>query len=131
MADGKVDWFENDVLIAIDRATDEILSELAFFVEGEAKTRMTVDTGFMRNATYAITPLASRRIKAEAEARAAADREMAPEPQLESGQAAVHAAAEYTLYQELAQPALYPALEKARGVAGGTIQEVARKRGLA
>ena len=44
-------------------ATDEILTRLAFQVEGEYKVRAKVDTGFMRNSAYAITPLANRRLR--------------------------------------------------------------------
>ena len=125
---GKVDWYANDVLLRIEGATDELLSQLAFYVEGETKVRMNVDTGFMRNAVYAITPLANRRAQAQGEARAVADRPIAPDPDVDAHSAAVHGAAEYTIYQEMLNPALYPALEKAQQVASGIIQEVGRAK---
>ncbi|NIS82588.1 MAG: hypothetical protein GTO14_20850 [Anaerolineales bacterium] len=125
---GKVDWYANDVLLRVEGATDELLTQLAFYVESETKIRMNVDTGFMRNAVYAITPLANRRTQAQGEAQAVADRTMAPDPDVGAHTAAVHGAAEYTIYQEMLNPALYPALEKARNVAPGIIREVGRAK---
>jgi len=127
MADSRVDWYANDVLLAVDQANDRLVTQLAHYVEGEAKVNAPVDTGFMRNAIYATTPLASNRGKAESEARSRADRELAPEPTLEEGEAAVHGAAEYTIFQETRVGSLYGALEKARGVVGGMIQQVGRE----
>jgi len=123
----KVDWYTDDVLLIVDNATDELLTELAFYVEGEAKVGATVDTGFMRNAIYAVTPLAKQRAQAEVEAKAVADRPLAPEPKVDDGTAAVHAAAEYTIYQEMRVGFFYHALEMAREVAPGFIQTVGRK----
>ena len=125
---GKVDWYANDVILRIENATDELLTQLAFYVEGEAKVGAPVDTGFMRNAIYALAPDQNHRSTAEAESAAAADRELAPFPDLKPHEAAVHGAAEYTIYQEMAKSFLYDALEKARKVAPGIIQEVGRKR---
>lgn len=128
MADGTVKWYANDVLLIVDDATDELVSRLAFHVEGEAKVGAPVDTGFMRNAIYAITPLANNRGRASGEARGTADRELASEPSLEEHEAAVHAAAEYTIYQEMRRSFLYNALEKAQSIAPGVIQEVGRAK---
>jgi len=124
---GKVDWYAEDVVLVVEDATGELVSELAFYVEGEGKVGAPVDTGFMRNAIYAITPQGSRRARAAAEARAAADRPLAPEYRLEEHEAAVHAAAEYTIYQEERVGFLYRALEAAQRVAGGLIETVGRK----
>ena len=127
MTNGKVNWYADDVLLIVDNATDELVTKLAFYVEGEAKTGATVDTGFMRNAIYSITPLANRRAQAQAGALAAADRHLAPSLQIEDHEAAVHGAAEYTIYQEMRVGFLYRALEKAQGIAPGLIQSVGRQ----
>jgi hypothetical protein len=124
---GKVDWYADDVVLVVEDATDELVSELAFYVEGEAKTGAPVDTGFMRNAIYALTPQGSRRARAAAEATSAAERDLAPAPGLDEHEAAVHGAAEYTIYQEERVGFLYRALERARGVAGGLIESVGRQ----
>ena len=94
----QVNWYDNDVILAVENATDEILSQLAFFVEAEAKPLMNVDTGFMRNATYAIAPDQNHRNTAEAQAGAVADRSLAPFPDVGEHEAAVHSAAEYAIY---------------------------------
>ena len=127
MPDAQVNWYEEDVKLAVDGATDEFLTELAFYIEGEAKTGATVDTGFMRNAIYAIGPLTSHRAKAVAEAKSRANRDMASTPQVGEHEAAVHGAAEYTIFQEMRVGFLYRALEKAQAVAGGLIQKAGKK----
>ena len=125
---GKVNWYDNDVVLQIEGATDEILTRLAFFIEGEAKARMNVDTGFMRNATYTVAPGADGRDEAQADAEAVAERYLAPKPEVSEHEAAVHAAAEYTIHQENQNPALYTALQLAQQEAPGVIREVGRDR---
>lgn len=127
MSDAVVDWYEEDVKLAVENATDEFLTSLAFYIEGEAKVGAPVDTGFMRNAIYAIGPLTSHRGRAVAEAKSVADRDLASEARIGEKEAAVHAAAEYTIYQEMKHGFLYRALEKAKGVAGGIIQHSGKK----
>lgn len=129
MADN-VNWFENDVLLAVDKATDKMLNDLAFEGEALAKANIQaneqIDTGFMLNSTYGVGATEDHRAQAEAEARAVAEREMARPPDLEEGQAGIHAAAEYAIYQEMRRSFLYKALEQLQGRAGGVIREVAR-----
>ena len=127
-SNGKVNWYANDVILRVEGATDELLAQLAFYVEGEAKVGAPVDTGFMRNAIYALAPDQNHRSTAEAESAAVADRGLAPFPDVDAHEAAVHGAAEYTIYQEMLRSFLYDALEKARKVAPGIIQEVGRDR---
>jgi hypothetical protein len=129
MPSGKVNWYDNDVILAVENATDEILTQLAFWIEGEAKPPpCPVDTGFMRNAIYAIGPERDHRSKAESEARGAADRPMAPMPQVGEHKAAIHGAAEYTVFQEMIHGFLYGALQRAQKQAPGVIREVGRER---
>lgn len=132
MADNsRVNWYANDVMMVVDEANDDLVTRLAFAVEGEAKVNVQsngqIDTGFMVNAIYSITPLANRRGQAEGGARGSADRELAPEPALEKSGAIVHGAALYTIYQEMRQAFMYPALEKVKGQTGGMIREVGRQ----
>jgi hypothetical protein len=127
---GKVDWFANDVSLAVEGVSAEVLTALAFQGEALAKRNIQangqIDTGFMLNSTYGIGPTADHRAQAEAEARAVAEKEMAQPPDLEEGEAGIHAAAEYAVYQEMAQSFLYKALEELAGQAEGVIREVAR-----
>ena len=130
---GKVNWYENDVLLKIEGATDEVLTALALWVEGEAKVNMNVDTGFMRNSTYTIpatgenpsTGWESGKYTSRTTGRAA-QRNRVASPAVPEHTAAVHSAAEYAIYQEIENPSLYPALENAKKQAKGVITEVAR-----
>ena len=106
---GKVDWYGEELLIVIDGASDEILTQAAFYAEGQAKIREPVDTGFMRAATYGIGPNGSQRN--EAGAQAAASRVMAGAPALDEHEAALHGAASYTIYQEMRVGFMYEAAQ--------------------
>jgi len=130
----KVNWYENDVLLAVEGATDDILNALALWVEGEAKENMNVDTGFMRNSTYTI--LAGGNVpnsgwgsgKYSNKAGRSVQRNRIAQPEVPEHAAAVHSAAEYAIYQEIENPSLYPALQRARKQAKGVIQEVGRAK---
>lgn len=133
----QVNWYENDLMMVVADATDELVSKIAFQIEAEAKANVQangqIDTGFMGNAIYSITPLANRRDQAwasgEYESRKTgqtAERVLAPQPDVEDHDAAVHAAAEYTIYQENRRGFLYPAAEKVAGQVSGLIREVGR-----
>ena len=126
MGTGKVNWYEKNVLLFIEGASDEILTKAAFMVEAEAKKDAPVDTGFMRNAIYAITPLANRRAQAEAEAQSAARRPLAGSPAVQKHEAAVHGAAEYTIHQDMKRSFMYHALETAARQFNGIIAGVKR-----
>ena len=133
--DFDLNWYYDDLRLVLDDAEDEMVSKLAFWVEGTAKVDMKVDTGFMRNSTYTITPEGSRRGEAwpsgqyrnKAGERVA--RNLSPsEPQLKAHEAAVHCAADYAIYQEMRNGSLYRALERARAIAPGVIEAVGRER---
>ena len=128
---GKVNWYENDVLLKIEGATEDFLNSLALWVEGEAKVNMNVDTGFMRNATYTILVGGDASAGAESgsytnRAGRSVQRNRVPVPAVPPGAAAVHMAAEYSIFQELINPSLYPALEKAKKIAKGVIEEIGK-----
>ena len=134
---GKVDWYGNDVLLAIEGASDEFLTQLAFQAEGYAKVEMNVDTGFMRNATYTIpatgespknTGWKSGTFKSKATGEMVKRQRVQATPRVPEHTAAVHCAAEYAIYQEMQKHALYTALEKLQDIAPGVIREVGRKR---
>ena len=127
----KVNWYENDVLLKIAGATDDVLNARALYVEGEAKVNMNVDTGFMRNATYTILVNGDTGAGAESgsytnKAGKSVQRNRVAVPAVPPGAAAVHMAAEYSIFQELINPSLYPALEKAKKQAKGIIEEIGK-----
>ena len=136
MAGGKVNWYENDALLQIDTASNELVTKLAFLVEGYAKTYSRVDTGFMRNAIYTI-PATGRTSDTGWESGMYRSRETGEmvqrervntTPNVPPRTAAVHAAAEYTIYREMEDHMLYRALETVRRDTPGVIREVGRQR---
>lgn len=137
MARDKFDWYEADVLLLVEQATDAGLAAVAFQVEGQAKVNIRdngqVDTGFMLNATYAITKGGETPVVQDGtypdRAGTMVERKVAgPPPALAEGaSAAVYSAAEYAIYQEMGNSFLYRAAEQVAPQAGATIEAQARK----
>lgn len=131
---GTVNWYEQDALLAIDNASDDLVTRLAFLVEGYAKVRARVDTGFMRNAIYTIPAVGDIKDKGpesgEFESKKTGEmvrRDRADQtPSIPRHSAAVHAAAEYTIYREMEDHFLYDALREVQKDTPGVIQGVAR-----
>lgn len=137
MAQVEINWYENDVLLAIEDITDELLTKLAFRGEELAKKQVQangqIDTGFMVNTIYAVAPGGQSNTgweSGEYESRKTGElvqrERVTGELQLEPHQAAIHCAAEYAAYQETRASFLYKAVERLQQEAGGIIQEVAR-----
>ena len=131
-----VNWYKYDVLLVIDKLTDELATKIAFQVEAEAKPLANVDTGFMRNATYTIpatgVPMSvgdrSGRYT-DKDGNSVVRTRNEEIPKIPEHFAAVHSAAEYAIYQEMTHPFLYPALGKVLPLVKGFIVEVARRGG--
>ena len=123
--DTKLNWYGKEVSLLLENASEELLTAAAFQGEALIKTDvdLPVDTGFMRNAVYAIGT-ESHRDKAVADALAVANRELAPEPDVPDGEAAIHAAAEYTIYQENKHNFIYHGLERLGRDMGGIVSAV-------
>ena len=133
MAESKVNWYQDRVILSVEGASREMLAKLAFAVEGQAKVNIRdngqIDTGFMVNSVYAVPPgggsdYAEAKSAAEARNPEAA---MLTEAQAPEGGAAVAAGAEYAVYQEMANSFLYRALEQVAGKAEGSLKEVKLK----
>jgi len=139
---GKLDWYGEDVVTTILGACDELLTALAFVAEGEVKVGITfapaVDTGFMRNAVYTIPAggpvkdkgTLSGTFKSKATGEMVERKRVEAVPRLPPHTAGVHAAAEYTIYQEMKHHFMYKGLQKAVKSAGGVLKAVRRRRGL-
>ena len=134
----KVNWYDENVKLVIKDATDDILTEAAFQVEGYAKVHAPVDTGFMRNAIYTIvTNGDSTRSKTDPDGDYTSKKTgvtsyhaKASEPPKEKHVAMVHAAASYTIYNEMRQSFLYKALKTVQREIGGIIKTVAKEKNL-
>lgn len=134
MANAKVDFYRQDVRLAVRGATEAALIGLAYQIEGEAKVGAPVDTGFHRNAIYVVhrrggaapppsgtqySKKAGRTVK-----RVAAPKVTLP-PDVA---AAVHAAASYAIFVEMHMPHIYPAAQRVAKRAAGQIEAVGRGR---
>lgn len=140
--DGKVDWYGEDVVATVLGATDETLTAQAFVAEGEIKVGIVfapaLDTGFMLNTVYTIPvegPVkdkgqSSGMFKSKATGEMVERKRVDAVPRMPPHTAGVHAAAEYTIYQEMKHHFMYKGLQKAVKSAGGILKAVSRRRGL-
>ncbi|MEE8599235.1 MAG: hypothetical protein V3S69_06985 [Dehalococcoidales bacterium] len=123
MVKAKLNWYGTDVMLKIEKASAEMVTKIAFVLEGQAKIGAKVDTGFMRNATYAV-PADESPSDTGWESGDYDDREgntvfrgrSDSVPSLRKHQAAVHFAAEYTIHVEMREPFIYPALEATKDI---------------
>ena len=133
---GQVNWYGDQVRLVIAQASQAVLEQAAFTIEGAAKENIVandqVDTGFMLNSAYTVLPGRSTYAAAKAAAEAQnPDATMAPEQSLPDGAgAAVSIGAAYAAYQEVQRPYLYPAVETAQRAVGGIVETVARDQNL-
>ena len=143
MPDAEVRLRLDHVRTTIRGATQKALEAVAFQTEGRAKVKVRdndqIDTAFMLNSIYTVTPTSSgyTGAKGAAEARTKSGRsgretdhsgDMAPAQRLPSGvAAAVVVGANYAIYQEVQKSFLYAGAEEAAREAGGTCEKVFRE----
>ncbi len=132
---GKVNWYAEDVVLKFTKLSERALEAAAARVDALTKLNIVandqVDTGFMVNSVYFATAETSTyqdgsgtQINREGNF---VEREMAPEAPLKDGAAAlVCVGANYAIFQEMANPFLYPALLAVRGEMKGIIETVAK-----
>jgi hypothetical protein len=128
----KLNWYGDDARIHIDGLTADGLRAAVLQMSAEAKINATtngqVDTGFMRNSIYTIFPdgqssygdilTSGRYTNRQGDV---VERVAAPEGDLPDGAgvtAVLAVAAEYALYQEIAQPFIWPAIDAVRDQIG-------------
>jgi hypothetical protein len=140
MPDAGVHLRLDHVLTVVRGASQKALEAVAFQSEGRAKVKVRdndqIDTGFMLNSIYTVTPSSSGFLaaKSAAEVRTKSGRtgqkvshagDMAPEQRLPEGvAAAVAVGANYAIYQEVKKSFLYAGAEQAAREAGGTCEKV-------
>lgn len=132
---GKVNWYAEDVVLKFTRLSERALEAAAARVDALAKMNIVandqVDTGFMVNSVYFATEDNSTymdgsgtQINREGNF---VEREMAPEASLKDGATAlVCVGANYAIFQEMANPFLYPALLAVKSEMKGIIETVAK-----
>jgi len=131
----EVKLYLDHLQVVVEEATEKVLKQLGFRITERAqlniRTNDQIDTGFMVNSIYPVWKDGSGygQARAEAEGQTMSKRtgkqvdqseNMAPEESLvEDAVAAVVVGANYAIFQEAANPFLYPAAEAAAGEFGG------------
>lgn len=137
----KVDWRGDEILAIVQAASDEVMHKLASETRDLAveniKSDNLIDTGFMLNSAYIVTPLGDDYSATWKDGRypvnpgkhggwsGQARREKAPKVDLPTNaDAAVVIGANYAIFQEIENFFLYLAAEKVVGRIGGIIGEI-------
>lgn len=121
-----LEWFGPQVLAEVQVSRDEIVNEIALQIEAETKRNIVennqVDTGFMLNSTYTVTPQGSTFSQAKSAARAKNPKgQMGSGVSAPEGGAAVVVGAEYAIHQEARKSFLYQAGQSVARQVGGII----------
>ena len=127
MADGKVHWYGERVKAILKDADDKILDQLASQTLGQARINIRenrqIDTGFMTNSGFVVSAQRNTYPQATGAALAAADREMAPPPPVNTKkESAVAFGAHYSIFQEMRKSFLYQAMLDTVKQFGGIVQ---------
>lgn len=129
--DGDVKLYLDHVKLTVKGAGQQALEALAFQIEGQAKIQIQengqIDTGFLLNSVYTLTPRSSGFRAAHAAAKARNPKAAIVEaPALNEG-AAVVVGANYAIYQEVRKSFLYAGAERVARTAGGKAEQVFRE----
>lgn len=128
----------NQIRVVVKDVSIEAINALAFQTAGQAQVNITdtgmIDTGFARNSIAAV-PAGGRALPAEQRRMQnrqgdMVDRASLGLPASKSDEALVGIAADYGAILEIRHPFLFPAAEQVGKSAGGTVQRIARKKGL-
>lgn len=131
---GEINWYSDKVEVHFADVSRRAMEAVAALIDQQAKinivTNDQVDTGFMVNSVYFRSKEASSYGAAKSATASLPTKSkglnLAPMAELPEGyEALVCVGANYAIFQEMANPFLYPALLKAAGQAGGTIEKVA------
>lgn len=132
---GEVKFYLDHVLIKCAAASDRALEAAALQIEAQTKVNIQrnnqIDTGFMMNSTYVVTPRMSTYDQTTPSGTEydrfgrIVERNIAPEAPLpDNARAAVVVGAEYAVYQEDQKPFFYPAAESVAQQIKGTAEQV-------
>lgn len=115
----KVNWYADDVMLSVGKASDELVEQICLTVLGEAQQNIVanrqVDTGFMLNSGYYATKQRSTHRQAVSAAGARnADAKAVREALLKKANGLVAFAADYAIYQEIRKSFLHKALTSSK-----------------
>jgi len=130
----RVNWYENNVRVVVEDASADVLNQLAFQVLGQARINIQqngqIDTGFLLNSGYVVSEKANTfgdtdpsgeyqsRKTGDSVQRNRVDQARTPD---DNG-AVVGFAADYAIYQEMANSYLFTALEQVAATGGANVQ---------
>ena len=131
---GETKFYLDHVLIKCAAASDRALEAAALQIEAQVKVNIQrnnqIDTGFMMNSTYVVTPSGSTYDQTDASGTQfdrfgnVVERNIAPEVPLPgNARAGVVVGAEYAVYQEDKKPFFYPAAETVAGQIKGSVEK--------
>lgn len=127
---GKVKWHGKKLRLKLKGAKAAMVDAAAFAIEREAKAGAAVDTGFMVNSGYVVTPKSNT--YGEAAGKAMSKKRhpsqlLAPPAEPPPEGAILGFAARYTLYVETTQPFIYPAVERVAAMGEAEIVAAGRR----
>lgn len=140
MSDTKVDWYQDKVKLLIDRKAGQTLTNVAFRIEERTKVNINeapgasgqglIDTGFLLNSTYVVTPQVNTYDQANPSgvyknrAGEEVERTLAPRRKLKPGEFNVLVAvgADYAIYQEIRHAFFFKAIEDTAAEFDGLIE---------
>jgi hypothetical protein len=136
-----VNWYDDQVRLVIEQHAQRTLEAVAFRIEERTKVNISeapgasgqglIDTGFMWNSVYVVTPRRSTYNQTEptglytspVQGGREVERHIAPEIPLEDDAAALVAVgAEYAIYQEIIHHFFFPAIEDTAGEFAGLVE---------
>ena len=140
MSDAQVNWYKHRVTAALEKATDQILDQLAMQTLGQARINIRenrqIDTGFMTNSGYVISAKRDEHDKTWPTGEYPQNPEhhggtagvshavRAEKVQVDtSEQSAVAFAAHYAIYQEMRKGFLFPAMVDVIKYFGGIVRK--------
>lgn len=117
-----VNWYADDVKLAVQGVGRDALLAIAFQIIAEAKPDVPVDTGFLRNSDYVVGAGKNTFIAQQND-----DRRTVPNPPpTEDNEVIAGFAADYAIHVETRHPFLYPALLRVRQQVDGIIKQVSK-----
>ena len=129
-----VKTYLKEIRVIAKDATAQVLNALALQIEGQTKANIVennqVDTGFMLNSVYSVTPVGSTYGDTNPSGTELSpingyvERTIAPEVKVADGGAAVAVGADYAVYQEAKQSFLLRAAETVAQQAGAVCEPV-------
>lgn len=126
---GTLKWYGDELRLKFKKAERAMVDAAAFMVEGGVKGGAAVDTGFLRNSVYAITPSSNSYGPAAGAAmgvKSHSSQILAGPASPPADGAVVGVAARYALYAEARAPFIYPAVERVAGASEAQIVAAGR-----